>query len=339
MFIAKYHSRFFAADDGGGDGPAPDAGPPDAAEDREVTAAEFTSPDGDGDPHAEADEDEDDDEDDPEDNEDDQDDDDQDDEGDDEDGDDEPVLKTIKVGDKEYEVPEELEEQFMLKADHTRKTQEIAETRKELEIREQYNEKVVQLREGQFQDAAGLFAMDQRLAQYQNLDWDRLATEDPVEAQRLRFQFDALKDQRSVANQQLQQKIGQAVELQHQHDVEQSAKTRSRLASEIDGFSEDTEEAMAKYAMTKGANEAQLRATVDYPILSILHDAYLWDEHRKEQTRIKAKGKPKKSKKPATPAAKVKGRRQKGRRNPDNMSTEAWVAERNAEVARKEGIA
>jgi hypothetical protein len=352
MFIGRTPFAVYYAPpaEGGAAAPAPAPDPAPAPSDRPLTDADFITPDdGDDDdtnaeddavPEDDADDDEGDPEEDDADAEDDADDDEDDaeDDGDEDDdeADAEPTLKTIKFGGKEYEVPAELEEGFMLKADHTRKTTELAEARKGIEAQTEHQNKIAALRDGQFQDAANLFNIDQALAQYGKLDWDALNNEDPVEAQRLHFQYIALKDQRTEANQRLHQKAAETARLQQVRLAEQAATTRANLAKKIDGWSEDREEAMAQYAIRLGANEAQLRTTVDEPLLEILHDAYQFDLIRKARIE-KAKGKGKPKPKAAKPAAKLKPQRQKGRINPDKMSAEAWVAKRNAEVAKREG--
>jgi len=269
-----------------------------------------------------------------------------DDEEDDGEGDDEdqpPELVTIEHDGVEYEVPPALQDGFMLKADHTRKTQELAEQRTQVEETAAHNAKVLQLREAQFVDAAELYGIDQQLSQFDKINWDALAIDDPVEASRLNIMRQNLSNQRDIANQRLQQKVGEAAKLQHEDLVERAATTRSELAQEIDGWSPEVEQGMAEYAISKGANEQQLRTTVDKPLLSILHDAYKWDQHLKAQAKAKAeaekKGKVKRKPKPATPVAKVKGRRQGGRKDPDKMPIDDWVRQRNKQVAEREGRA
>lgn len=341
MFIRTPQATYSMPDD------IPAAAPdPAPAADRPVTDADFITPDGDDaeDDAPPADDVADEDEGDP--AEDDTDDDadaDEAEEGDedgDEDGDEadeaDATLKTIKFGGKEYVVPAELEDGFMMKADHTRKTTELAEARKEIEAQTQYQNQIAGLRESQFQDAANLHAMDQALAQYAQVDWDALSLEDPVEAQRLHIRYTTLKDERVAANQRLHQKAAETNGLQQARLAEQATATRTALEAEIDGWSEDLEEDMAQYAMRQGANEQVLRTTVDKPILKILHDAYQFDLIRKARAE-KAQGKGKPKPKPAKPAAKLKAKRQPGRRDPDKMGINDWVTQRNADVAKREG--
>lgn len=334
MFVRTPQVTYSMADD------IPAAAPdPAPAADRPITDADFITPeDGDDEDDApEANDDEDDDEDDEDDDADDANEDGEDDgDEDDVDGGADATLKTIKYGDKEYEVPAELEEGFMLKADHTRKTTELAEARKEIAAQTEHQNNIAGLRESQFQDAANIHAMDQALAQYAQVDWNQLNYEDPVEAQRLHFQYTALKDQRAAANQRLFQKAAETDRLQQARLAEQATATRTALAAEIDGWSEDLEEDMAQYAIRQGANEAALRTTVDKPILKILHDAYQFDLIRKARAE-KAQGKGKPKPKPAKPAAKLKATRQPGRKNPDKQNINDWMTQRNADVAKREG--
>lgn len=246
----------------------------------------------------------------------------------------EPEYKTIKYGGKEYEVPPELEDGFMIKSEFTQKTQSLAEQRKAVEAQQAHLQQQEQMRSVNFQQAAEVSAMDQRLNQYNQIDWVQLNQEDPVEAQRLDFERRGLQQQRDVASQRLQQQVDQASA--HQADAirKTAERTRSELKAEIDGWSDELEENMAQFAISEGINEQQLRTTVDKATLKILHKAYQYDQILKQRA---AKGKVKPKPTPAKPAAKIKGRKQGVAKNPDQMSVKEWTAWREAQIAKKAG--
>ncbi len=83
--------------------------------------------------------------------------------------------------------------------DYTVKTQQVAETAKVVNERLQRLEQVQQVQELLLSEHATVKALESQLAQYQNIDWVRLATDDPLEYPKHRAQYDSLVQSYNVA--------------------------------------------------------------------------------------------------------------------------------------------
>jgi hypothetical protein len=244
----------------------------------------------------------------------------------------EPEFATVEFDGVEYEVPAALKDGVLMRGDYTQKTQSLAAERKQFEAQAAHMQRSAQLREAQFQDAAGIHAMDQQLAQYDQVDWMGLADADPVEAQKLSLQRDALRQQRDQANAALVQKTEELSIGQREYAAKEGARVRSELKAKHPDWTDDLEESMAQYAIGKGVPEGQIRTTMDMASLEILRDAHSWHQH---QAKLAAKTARKATAQPAKPAAKVKGSRQGARKSPDDMSVEEWRKWRENQIAKR----
>ena len=125
-------------------------------------------------------------------------------EGDSEEGE-QPQVFTVKVDGKEVEVTlDELQKGYSRTQDYTRKTQQIAEARKQTEAELQ---EVRAEREQYAQLLGALQAQVQQAAQ-PNIDWDRLYNEDPIEWVRQR-EVMRENQEKAAAIQSEQQRLAQ----------------------------------------------------------------------------------------------------------------------------------
>lgn len=133
-----------------------------------------------------------------------------------------------------YKLPRELKEALMRNADYTRKTQEVAESRRTLEAQHEAvkaQQQVLQ-EEAAFQqvaqqDMAEIAGLQSALKQYDGLDWTALSQSDPVQAQTLWFQYQQARDKVSQLQgglrdkyQQFQQKKQEAMAQAFQKGLE-----------------------------------------------------------------------------------------------------------------------
>src|SRR5262245_60287437 len=77
---------------------------------------------------------------------------------------------------KRYRIPSALKSAFMMHGDYTRKTQELAAVRRSLDAeRETFSRSALT----HVADFGRLTSLDQDIAKYANVDWQKLATDDP----------------------------------------------------------------------------------------------------------------------------------------------------------------
>ena len=216
-----------------------------------------------------------------------------------EDSDDEQPVQNVKLKVNGEEIEKPLDEVVALAQqglDYTKKTQEVAEQRKELEaLQAQFNETTKQYQEQQqlnnllIEDVAKLTALDQQLAQYQNVDWQQLSDSDFVEAQKLFFQYNQLQKERTEAVSQFEAKQQDALNRQQQMIASQVAKGKEILAKEIPNWSPETTQAIISVGKEYGFTDNELNGIIDPRHVRVLHDAMQWRKLKSKNSVTKKK--------------------------------------------------
>lgn len=215
----------------------------------------------------------------------------------------------LKVNGEEIEKP--LEEVISLAQqglDYTQKTQKVAEERKELEayvqtikVQEQQFQESVQTQQALIQDIAQLTAIDNQLTQYQQVNWDQMSDNDPVEAQRLFFKYNQLQTQRGQMAQVLAQKQQQISQEKAQRTQQLVQQGQEVLAREIPGWNTDMARDILQSSKDYGFTDVELSQIVDPRVVKALYDANQW---RKLQANPTAKQKVSQAKPIVKPGAK-----------------------------------
>ena len=215
-----------------------------------------------------------------------------------EDSEEQPIQNVkLKVNGEEIEKP--LDEVVALAQqglDYTKKTQEVAEQRKELEtLQAQFNETTKQFQEQQqlnnllIEDVAKVTALDQQLAQFQNVDWQQLSDSDFVEAQKLFFQYNQLQQQRTELVSQFEAKRQDALNKQQQMIAQQVAKGKEILAKEIPNWSPETTQEIISVGKQYGFTDNELNGIIDPRHVRVLHDAMQWQKLKSKNSVTKKK--------------------------------------------------
>jgi len=216
-----------------------------------------------------------------------------------EDSDEEQTAEVVKLKVNGEEVEKPLDEVVALAQqglDYTQKTQQVAEQRKELEaLQEQLNGATKQFQEQQqlnsmlIEDVAKITALDQQLAQYQDVDWQKLSDSDFVEAQKLFFQYNQLQQERSGAVSQFESKRQEALTKQQQLVAEQVRKGKEQLAKEIPNWSQQTTQEVISTGKEYGFTDAELNSIIDPRHVKVLHDAMQWRKLKSKDSVTKKK--------------------------------------------------
>lgn len=200
-----------------------------------------------------------------------------------------PQVFTVKVDGKEVEVTlDELQKGYSRTQDYTRKTQQIAEVRKQTEAELQ---EVRAEREQYAQLLGALQAQVQQAAQPQ-VDWDRLYQEDPIEWMKQR---EVMRDnqEKAAAIQSEQQRLAQ---LSQQEQAKQReallAQEQEALVAAIPEW-KDAKKAQAEKAMLVqfgqkiGFTPDDLKNVVDHRAVVMLRKAALYDQMMSKRGQIK----------------------------------------------------
>lgn len=200
-----------------------------------------------------------------------------------------PQVFTVKVDGKEVDVTlEELQKGYSRTQDYTRKTQQIAEVRKQTEAELQ---EVRAEREQYAQLLGALQAQVQQAAQPQ-VDWDRLYNEDPIEWVRQR-EVMRENQEKAAAIQSEQQRLAQLSQREQlQHREALLAQEQEALVAAIPEW-KDAKKAQAEKAMLVqfgqkiGFTPDDLKNVVDHRAVVMLRKAALYDQMMSKRGQIK----------------------------------------------------
>ena len=203
-----------------------------------------------------------------------------------------PAILKLKVNGEEVEKPiDEVVALAQQGLDYTQKTQQVAEQRKELEeyaqsikAQEEVFKQEVELQNVLINEVAQITALDQKLAAYQNVNWQQLSDNDFVEAQKLFFTYNQLQQDRNQLVSQFEAKKQEVVQKQTQLLSEKIAKGKEVLAKEIPNWSPETNQALLSTGKDYGFTDAELNAIVDPRHVKVLHDAMQWRKLQQNST-------------------------------------------------------
>ena len=200
-----------------------------------------------------------------------------------------PQVFSVKVDGKEVEVTlDELQKGYSRTQDYTRKTQQIAEVRKQTEAELQA---VRAEREQYAQLLSALESQVQQVAQ-PNIDWDRLYQEDPIEWVRQR-EVMRENQEKSAAIQSEQQRLAQLSQQEQAQFMQQRLQQEQEaLLAAIPDW-KDAKKAQAEKALLVefgqkiGFTPDELKSVVDHRAVLMLRKAALYDQMMSKRGNIK----------------------------------------------------
>jgi len=192
-----------------------------------------------------------------------------------------PSTYTIKVDGKDVEVTlDELQAGYSRQADYTRKSQVLAEQRKqadeELAATQQERQRYLSQLE-QFNTQA-----DSKLNELKSTDWTRLKEEDPTEYMLKRDQYRELQENKRTVEEEQKN-------LQYKSQQEQQAKWQEELgrqqeimAQRLPEWNDPTKGPKLKqdiksFAVKTGFSEQEVDSLIDARSVDVLHKAMLYD--------------------------------------------------------------
>ena len=200
-----------------------------------------------------------------------------------------PQVFTVKVDGKEIEVTlDELQRGYSRTQDYTRKTQQIAEARKQTEAELQ----AVRAEREQYAQLLGALEAQIQQATQPQIDWDRLYAEDPIEWVRQR----ELMRENQEKNAAIQSEKKRLSELSQQEQMQQHQmllqQEQEALMSAIPEW-KDSKKAAAEKAMLVqfgqkvGFSPDELKNVVDHRAVVLLRKAALYDQMMSKRKDIK----------------------------------------------------
>jgi hypothetical protein len=245
-----------------------------------------------------------------------------------------------------HRIPKALKGAFLMQADYTRKTQEIAEQRRELGERlaqqSQVSEQIVQAK-------ARVVMVEQQLADYQTIDWDGWeqrvsafraagqydqAQEDALALQSALRKHQALKEARAEAGQYVQSAQQEASLVAARESARQAQESMAYLEQHNIALTPDLAGKLITFGTQYGYSPQELNQITDARFIVAMHRLMELEKGAKTskavQQGLKAQS--------VQPAQKVRGANSapSGRLD-DRASVDAWMKARQAQAARKRG--
>ena len=194
-------------------------------------------------------------------------------------GQDQPTHFTVKVDGKEVEVTlDELQKGYSRTQDYTRKTQQIAEIRKQVEVETE----AVRAERAQYAQMLGALQAQLQGTETQ-IDWDRLYHEDPIEWVRQKEVMRERQEKRQ-AIQFEQQRIAELSQQEQQQHFESHLQAQhTKLLEVIPEWRDQTKaktekQLLVEFGKKTGFTPEELSAIVDHRAVVALRKAALYDQ-------------------------------------------------------------
>lgn len=192
----------------------------------------------------------------------------------------------IDVDGKKFLLPksaaEKLKAERLMHADYTRKTQELALERNNIAQERERVAQEIENNRSDLQDYARLTATEDKLKEFEQVNWNDLSNQDPVLAQQLWFQFTQLKEARNVTIQNLNTKAQQRQFEAQQANAKQLQEGNAVLSREIPNWSPELASKLLDYAVSEGWSKKEIESITPAQVKS-LHRSYVGDQLLKKQ--------------------------------------------------------
>jgi len=239
-----------------------------------------------------------------------------------------PEFEEVEYEGKRYALPKELKDAILRQSDYTRKTQELAQQREQSAAEIATEKARIEADRANFQAAARLVALDDRLQQFANVDWQALSQSDPVAAQQQFFQYQQLKDARGGLVAQIQQHESQRALQEREATARAMQQANEVLGREIKGWSPEVAKELRAVAKSLGADDKSVDSIREPWIVKALYAQKVLSE-------MTAKAQAKPPPPPATVVKTVTGGAQRAAVDPDKMTPEQFAKWRNADLRKR----
>jgi len=238
-------------------------------------------------------------------------------------------LEDVEYEGKQYKLPKELREALLRQADYTKKTQEVAAVRKQIEQRQAELAQLAEIQTKTVQERAQLYAIDARLQEFNQLDWDAYEARVGSEAANRAWRdFQILKEARGELVQGISKK--EAALLQDaQRQAQQGRQQFVERLKSIQGWSDETDAEITKTMISAGIEPEEIQGLDDPRLVPLFELMALGIQAKKAKAAPAPK--PKTDFKPVT---KVSQPAPAGK-DPSRMSDAEWIKWREKQVTSK----
>lgn len=194
-------------------------------------------------------------------------------------------LAEIEVGGRRHRVPESLKGGFLMHADYTRKTQELAEQRRAFEA----ERTAFEARSNQGEERRVLAQLEDQLGRFEGLNWEAAAAQDPKMAKAAWDAFTALTHNREA----LAGRLAEREAAEHRDAMESHAAQlvtgHAVLSRDVPGWSPQLAGEMATFAQKEfGFSRDEIDQVLDPRLIKLLHRAYSGAQREAQVSRLRA---------------------------------------------------
>ena len=197
---------------------------------------------------------------------------------------------------------DEIRKGYLRQSDYTKKTQSLAEQRKEIDaLTERYNAQLNQIQNERQQYIQHLQALSQNQDPEKkfDIDWERLRLEDPLEYVTKRQEFQEAKDRANELKERARQARAKAAADQQEQWAKVVEHEKAQLIAALPEWGEPESQRqlatdLRAYAQGVGYSEPEIDSLVDHRSFLVLRKAMLYDQLQGANPKAKKlKGKPK----------------------------------------------
>jgi hypothetical protein len=225
-------------------------------------------------------------------------------------------------------VPKEMKDAFLRQQDYTRKTQEVAEQRRQIEAQAAEIQRQSAFQQQNIAEVARIVSLDSQLAEYSKIDWNTLIAQNPQQAFALDRQMRELQGQKAQLAQSLTQKQQQQALVEQQATAKRIQEGQRELEREIKGWSPELATKLTEHGRKLGFPAEVLNGVTQPAFVKTLHKAYLYDQ-------LIAQRATKAPAAPAQPVTRVGARASTAVTDPDKLDADAWMKWRTAQLDAK----
>ena len=248
-----------------------------------------------------------------------------------------PETEEIDFNGEKHRIPKALKGAFMMQADYTRKTQEIAERGRSLEERATALQHHGRLHQEHMGEAGRVTAFNDQLAALGRFDWNSLRNSDPIETQALLRAYTQMRNHRDAAAGALHHSISQRALDGQRVSAKRIEEGHTAVARDIKDWNPELFGKAADFAVRDfGFTPQEVAGVSDPRLLKVLHRAYVGDQVLKTQA-AQSKAAAAHYAKPLTQVGSNTGAnaRRTTDSSGDGLSTSEWMRRENERVRKK----
>lgn len=180
----------------------------------------------------------------------------------------------VEIEGEKYIVPKKISDRFIQHADYTRKTQDLAEMRRVAAAEREMTVVAKAFDQATQQERQHLSLLDAQIAQYQNVNWGQMETQDLL---RTRAQLDQLKEARAEIAKAVDAKRADLDAKIKSHTQEALQAGQRYIEQKIKGFDDSKKKQLLDYGLSEGYTQEELSKVIDPRVVVSLWKAAQWD--------------------------------------------------------------